>query len=129
MTGTPSGLPLDDACTKFVRWLTAKTLEHRARWEKHPNGLIAHLTASTFAQFVAQASEEGQSWRLFRVRDSRGEFIRATSPVPAVETSPLTVAVQVLFLTLMWTGSNLIQTSSGPIPRGSGSCTNHALSS
>jgi len=104
MIGTPSGPPLDDACTNFVHWLTTKTLEHRARWEKQPNGLIAHLTASTFAQFITQASEEGQSGRFFRVRDPSGEFIRATPPVPGAETSPLGVAVQALFLTLVWAG-------------------------
>jgi hypothetical protein len=99
---------LDDACAEFVRWLTTKTLEGRARWEKHPNGLITHLPCSTLVQFITQSSEQGQSWRLFRVRDSSGELFRANRSRLREDTPPLTTAVEALFLTLVWSGSHLV---------------------
>ena len=99
---------LDDACSDFVQWLTTKTLDGRARWEKHPNGLISHLTNSMFVQFITQGSPQGQSWQLFRVRDSNGEVLRATPPVPGADTSPLAIAVEALFLTIIWAGPHLI---------------------
>jgi hypothetical protein len=104
----PSEPPLDDACSSFVHWLTSRTLEGRARWEEHPNGLISQLTASMFAQFITHCSPQGQSWRLFRVRDSNGEVLRTTVPVSGVGSSPLAIAVEALYLTITWSGPHSI---------------------
>jgi hypothetical protein len=99
---------LDDASSAFVQWLTTRTLEGRAHWEKHPNGFISHLTTSTFVPFITHASPDGHSWRLFRVRDTNGEFLRTTPALPGTDTSPLAVAVKALFLTIVWAGPHLI---------------------
>lgn len=59
-------------------------------------------------QFITQVSEQGQAWRLFHVHDSNGELLRATPPVSVTDTSPLARAVEALFLTITWSGPDLI---------------------
>lgn len=98
----------DDYRTAFVLWLTTRTLEGCVRWEKHPNGFIGHLNGSVFAQFITHCSPHGQAWRFFTVRDSNIELLRATSSAKGVETASVAVAIQVLFCTIMWAGSQLI---------------------
>jgi len=73
---------VDDACAALVQWLTTRTLEGRAQWEMHPNGLISHLAGSMFAQFITHATPQGQVWRLFRVRDNNGELPVRLHPPP-----------------------------------------------
>jgi hypothetical protein len=104
----PNGPLSDDACSHFVYWLTAKTLEGRLRWKKHPNGLISQLPGSTFAQFITQTSERGQSWRLFRIRDCSGELLRATPANSGIETPTLALAVEALFATVSRVGAHFI---------------------
>lgn len=100
---------LDDACTAFVRGLTAKTIDGRARWDKHPNGLISYLPGSVFVQFIIHASDRGQDWHLFQVRDSNGELFRATPPASRIENPTLVLAVEALFMTVIGAGPPLIQ--------------------
>lgn len=104
----PTKTLADDACADFVQWLTSRTLQGRTRWDKHPNGLISHLPGSMFAQFITHASEQGQDWSLFRVRDAQGELFRARALATANETAPLAAAVQALFFAVMWGGLHLI---------------------
>jgi len=99
---------VDDACAALVQWLTTRTLEGRAQWEMHPNGLISHLAGSMFAQFITHATPQGQVWRLFRVRDNNGELLRTAAPASTTETTPLSVAVEALFLTIVWAGPQLV---------------------
>jgi len=99
---------VDDACAALVQWLTTRTLEGRAQWEMHPNGLISHLAGSMFAQFITHATPQGQVWRLFRVRDNNGELLRTAAPASTTDTTPLSVAVEALFLTIVWAGPQLV---------------------
>lgn len=112
-TTTPSlplpSLPLSDATSSdLVRWLTTRTLDGSARWEQHPNGLISRVSSSMFVQFITHASPQGQSWRLFRVHGPNGELLRATPPASPIDTTPLSVAIEALFLTVTFAGSHLI---------------------
>ena len=100
---------VDDACAAVVQWLTTRTLEGRAQWEMHPNGLISHLAGSMFAQFITHATPQGQVWRLFRVRDNNGELLlRTAAPASTTDTTPLSVAVEALFLTIVWAGPQFL---------------------
>jgi hypothetical protein len=97
-----------DASSYLVRWLTTRTLEGLAHWEQLPNGFISHVTSSMFVQFITHASPQGQSWRLFKVHDLHGELLRTTAPASAIDSTPLSVAIEALFLTIAWAGSHLI---------------------
>ncbi len=61
-------------------------------------GGIAPLAKSMFVQFI---SPQGQSWCLFRVHASHGELLRTTGPASAIDSTPLSVAVEALFLTII----------------------------
>jgi hypothetical protein len=90
---------LDDACCAYVRWLTQKTQQGRAHWQKLPNGLFSHLPGSMFAQFITEADElGGQKWRLLTVRDGSGELLRATPPSATIDDRPLAYAADALFI-------------------------------
>jgi hypothetical protein len=77
----------------------------------HFDGLIRHLYGSLFTNFITHTSEQGQSWSLFRVLDDRGELFRAMASAAGIETDSLPVAVQALFLTIVWAGGIFYATS------------------
>lgn len=90
---------LDDACAAFVTWLTCKTQEGRASWEKRPNSLIALLPGAMFAQFITCHEPFSHPfWRLFVVRDPSGELMRTKPPFMTQADSPLAEAADALFL-------------------------------
>ena len=97
-----------DACSALVDWLTTRTLEGHVRWEDLPNGLVSHVTGSMFVQFITEPTPTGQKWHVFRVHDSYGELLRATAPASTVDKTPLSVAIEALFLTIVWGGPHLI---------------------
>jgi hypothetical protein len=97
-----------DACSALVHWLTTRTIEGNVRWEDLPGGLIGHVTSSMFVQFITQTTSEGQKWHVFRVHDSYGELLRTTAPASTLDTTPLSIAIEALFLTIVWGDTHLI---------------------
>jgi hypothetical protein len=59
-------------------------------------------------QFITHTALQGQSWRLFKAQGSRGEFLRTTAPASAIRLDPLSVAMEELFLTIIWPGPYFI---------------------
>ena len=56
------------------------------------------------AQVLASDSRVTADRRLFTLRGANGELFQATASTAGIETAPLAMAVQALFLTISWAG-------------------------